>query len=51
MDSSGLSVLAGAISTRGLDNLIHLRGASTMLRNVLAVTGLDTVVTLETIPG
>ena len=51
MDSSGLSVLAGAISARGPDNLIHLRGASTMIRHVLATTGLDTVVTLETIPG
>lgn len=48
MDSSGLSVLAGAINTRGLDNLIHVRGASTMVRNVLAMTGLDTVVTIET---
>jgi anti-anti-sigma factor len=47
MDSSGLSVLAGAVNARGLDNPIHVRGASTMVRRVLTTTGLDTVITLE----
>jgi anti-sigma B factor antagonist len=47
MDSSGLSVLAGAVSARGPDNRIRVRGASTMIQHVLATTGLDTVVTLE----
>ena len=47
MDSSGLSVLAGAINARGLDNRIHVRGASDLVRQVLTTTGLDTVVTLE----
>jgi anti-anti-sigma factor len=47
MDSSGLSVLAAAVNDRGLGSPIHVRGASAMVRRLLAMSGIDTLLTVE----
>ena len=47
MDSSGLTVLAAAAKKRDAESQIRIRGASAMIRRLLALTGLDGVVTLE----
>jgi len=47
MDSSGLRVLMTVNRARGEGGRIHLRGASTQLRRLLAITGIDRDVILD----
>ena len=47
MDSSGLSVLASAVSERGDGSPIRVRGASPMVRRLLTMSGIDTLLTMD----
>jgi anti-anti-sigma factor len=47
MDSSGLSVLASAISERGDGSRIRVRGASKLVRRLLTMSGLDTLLAID----
>jgi anti-anti-sigma factor len=47
MDSSGVSVLAEAATSRGPESRIRVRGAAPIVRRVLTLTGIDSVVTVD----
>lgn len=47
MDSSGLSVLASAISERGDGSRVRVRGASPMVRRLLTMSGIDTLLAID----